>query len=206
MGLTLNVCHSAMHDRSHDAFIYIAASAVPEPERDFRILLWELHDKTRRLKMLESIGSKNPEVESIRAQFTELTSKVTNHCVFQTIRQDIQKKVVGGDSPAFHLSQRDRCDSAGLNFDYYNAFTMQLSQYVHTLPFALHQLFSFRAGSDDALPLMSLPIEYVLPFLGRVTSEIRALISTPTPDAPARTARTLAIWGAIYQRGVKSAA
>lgn len=189
---------------AHDAFMYIAGIAVPEAERDFRISLWELHDKTRRLKMLESIGSKKSEVESIREQRLFLTTKVTNHPAFQTTRPDIQRKIIIGDPPAFHLSQREQCKASGLDFDYYNTVTMQLSQYVHTLPFALHQLFSFRAGSEEVLPLMSMPLEYVLPFLGRVTNEMRALIPAHTPDAPSRTARTMGIWEAIYQRGVKT--
>lgn len=188
---------------AHDAFLYIAGTAVPQAERDFRISLWELHDKTRRLKMLDSIGSKNPEVESIRDQCLRLTAKVKSHPVFQTTKRETQRKILEGDPPAFHLSQRERCKAGGLNFDYYNTVTMQLSQYVHTLPFALHQLFSFRAESEKVLPLMSLPLEYVLPFLGRVTNEMRALIPAHTPDAPSRTARTMAIWEAIYQRGVK---
>ena len=191
---------------AHDAFLYIAAIAVPEAERDFRISLWELHDKTRRLKMLESIGSNKPEVGSIREQCLHLTAKVKSHPAFQTTKRENQRKILEGDHPAFHLSQRERCKASGLNFDYYNTVTMQLSQYVHTLPFALHQLFSFRAGSEDVLPLMSLPLEYVLPFLGRVTNEMRALLPVHTPDAPSRTARTMVIWEAIYQRGVKTKA
>jgi len=191
---------------AHDSFLHIAATAVPEAERDFRISLWELHDQTRRLRMLESIGSKKPEVESIRQRCSTLTAKVTAHPTFQAARRDIQRKTVDGDPPAFHLSQRERCEVGNFNFDYYNTVIMQLSQYVHTMPFALHQLFSFRAGSEEVLPLMALPLEYVLPFLGRVTSETRTLIPTHTPDAPSRTARTMAIWEAVYQRGIKSAA
>ncbi len=191
---------------AHDAFNYIAAAAVPESEHDFRISLWELHDKTRRLKMLDAIGSKKPEVASIREQCSVLTAKVTGHAAFPTIRRDVQRKILDGDSPAFHLSQRERCEASGLNFEYYNTVTMQLSQYVHTLPFALHQLFSFRAGAEEALHLMALPLEYVLPFLGRTTTEMRSLLPVHTPDAPARTARAMAVWEAIYQRGVKSAA
>ena len=190
---------------AHDSFLYVAASAVPANERDFRVSLWELHDKTRRLKMLESLGSKNPEVESIRKECPLLMAKVTGHTSFQLTRREIQRKVLDGDPPAFHLSQRERCEFDGINFDYYNVVTMQLSQYVHTLPFALHQLFSFRAGSEEGLPLMSLPLEYVLPFLGRITTEMRLLFPAQTPNAPARTARTMAIWDAVYRRGVKSA-
>lgn len=188
---------------AHDAFLYIAAPHVPEEERDFRISLWRLHDKTRRLRMLESLGSKRPEVASIQEECLLLATEVMNHSVFQRTRRDIQRKVREGDPPAFHLSQRERCEADGCNFDYYNIVTMQLSQYVHSLPFALHQLFAFRAGSEEVLQLMSLPFEYVLPFLSRIINEMRALIPTHTPDAPARTARSMAQWRSVYQLGAK---
>lgn len=190
---------------AHDSFMYIAATAVPLDERDFRVCLWELHDKTRRLKMLESIGSKKPEVDSIRSDVPALTAKLVNLPMFQATRPDIQRKVREGDPPSFHLSQRARCRAAGLNFDYHNTVTMQLSQYVHTLPFALHQLFSFRADSEESLSLMSIPLDYVVPFLARVTTEMRLLFPAHTPDSPARTAKVMAIWAAIYERGVSAA-
>lgn len=191
---------------AHDSFLYIAGNAVPSNERDFRISLWELHDKTRRLRMLGLLGSKNPEVETIRNECPSLLGKVTTHPAFQSITRDIQRRVRDGDPPPFHLSQRKRCESDGINFDYYKAVTMHLSQYVHTLPFALHQLFLFRAGSDEVLPLMSLPLEYVLPFLGRVTTEMRTLVLHQTPDAAAETARAMEIRDAVYRKGVKSIA
>jgi hypothetical protein len=191
---------------AHDAFLYIAGNNVPANESDFRISLWEFHDKARRVKMLDSLGSKNPELEVIRTDCELLATKVVSHPAFSQMRREIQKKVLGGDPPAFHQSQRERCEADGFNFDYYNTITMQLSQYVHTLPFALHQLFQFRAGSIEVLPLMSLPLEYVLPFIGRVTMEMRKIIPFPTPEAPARTARTMAMWNAIYRDGVRGAA
>jgi hypothetical protein len=189
---------------AHDSFLYIAGTAVPSKERDFRISLWEFHDKTRRLKMLESLGSKNPEIDKIRGECPPLLQKIKTHPTFQTIAPAVQRRVMEGNPPAFHLSQKERCQSDGFDFDYHHTVTMQLSQYVHTFPFALHQLFSFRAGSNDALHLMSLPLEFVLPFLGRVTNEMRAILQQETPDPPARTARTMAIWDAIYRRGVKN--
>jgi hypothetical protein len=191
---------------AHDAFLYIAGSAVPLDERDFRISLWELHDKTRRLKMLESLSVRSPEVQVIRAACSTLAAKVKAHPNFGLTKPAVQKKVLAGDPPAFHQSQRERCQSDEINFDYYNTATMQLSQYVHTFPFALHQLSSFRAGSHDVLPLMSLPLQYVLPFLGRVTTETRTILPYQTPDAPARTAQTMVKWDAIYRNGVKSGA
>jgi hypothetical protein len=188
---------------AHDAFMYVAATSAPQIERDYRVTLWKLHDKTRRLKMLESLGSTRPEVQSIRAERDALAAEVTSHALFQLLRADVQRKIQKDDSPAFHLSQKERCAEAGLDFDFYNAVTMQLSQYVHTLPMALHQLLEFRAGSPEALKLVAMPLSHVLPFIGRVTLEMRTLFPTKTPDAPARTWKSMAIWAAIYSRGLK---
>jgi hypothetical protein len=190
---------------AHDSFMYIAASSVPEDQRDFRVFLWRLHDKTRRLKMLTAIQSSRPEVEEIRSEVHSLTESLSHELHFNAAKSEVRRKVNEGDPPAYHLSQRERCAAASLDFDYYNTVTMQLSQYVHTLPFALHQLFSFRAGSEETLGLMSLPLDYTLPFIARVTDQMRAQYPGRTPDPPSRTAKRLAVWNAIYERGVSAA-
>lgn len=50
-----------------DALAYVALNNVTPEEREFRILLWELHDQVRRKKMLEHIGSQNPKVAEVHA-------------------------------------------------------------------------------------------------------------------------------------------
>jgi hypothetical protein len=190
---------------AHDSFMYIAASSVPEDQHEFRVALWRLHDKTRRLKMLTAIKSSRPEVEEIRSEVHSLTQSISQDPQFKSAKTEIRRKVNEGDPPAYHLSQRERCAAATLDYDYHNTVTMQLSQYVHTLPFALHQLFSFRAGSEETLGLMSLPIDYTLPFIARVTDQMRTQFPGRTPDPPARTARRLAFCNAIYERGVSAA-
>lgn len=188
---------------AHDAFLYIATGAITSEERDFRLRLWEFHDKTRRLRMLEAIGSKDPKTDEIRLESVRLFDEVRTHPFFVLVSAGVRRKVLDGDPPPFHLSQRERCDAFGINYDYYNAITMQLSQYVHSLPFSVHQLFSFRAGTSDVLPLMSLPMQFVLPFLSRVTDEMRLAFPEKAPRPPSRTAKTMALWRIISSQGVK---
>ena len=190
---------------AHDAFMYIAVESLTKSERTFRIRLWELHDKTRRLKMLEAIGSKDPRNAEILADSDRLLSQITAEPFYASLQPGVKRKIADGNAPAYYLSQRERCNINGISFDYYNAITMQLSQYVHTLPFSVHQLFQFRAGTTDALALMSLPLQYALPFLARITDEMKQLFPNATPSAPSRTVRSMATWRAISARGVKSA-
>lgn len=190
---------------AHDAFVYITLGEVSLEEREFRIRLWELHDKTRRRKMLEAIGSKDPRTSEIQIDAERLLSEIKADPFYATLNAGVKRKVLDDDPPPYYLNQRERCEMYGVNYDYYNAVTMQLSQYVHTLPFAVHQLFNFKAGSSDALALMALPLKYALPFLSRVTDEMRQLFSTLAPSPPSRTAKSMALWRAVSKQGVKSA-
>ena len=47
----------------HDVLGYMVFSEVSPEERDFRLILWRLHDQQRRSKMLKSIQSQDPRAE-----------------------------------------------------------------------------------------------------------------------------------------------
>jgi hypothetical protein len=190
---------------AHDAFDYIVAPSASELEREFRLLLWEAHDKTRRIRMAEAIGSTDPKKSKLQADAKDLTSRLKGHSLFSTIRKDVRQKILKGDPPAFHLSQREMCRESGVDYDYYNAITVQLSQYVHTHPYSVHQLFVFRAGSLEGLRMMALPLQFALPFLARVTEGIRDRFPGLTPEPPSRTAQSMALWRMLAQQGVKTA-
>ena len=190
---------------THDALMYVALGAITLEERQFRILLWELHDSNRRAKMLEAIGSTDPRYLDIVANDQQLHERVLAHQFFARLSKSVQGKVRDRDPPPFHLTQRERCSAYRINFDYYNAVTMQLSQYVHTLPYSVHQLFAFKAGSPEGLHLMSLPIQYTLAFLSRSIQGLVELFPDHIPAPKPAVQRLIAVWSAFVERGAKSA-
>ena len=190
---------------AYDAMAYVALGDIEPEEREFRLLLWELHDANRRAKMLESIGSTDPRYFEILTTGKSLRAKAIVLPFFSRTNKTVQKKIEDGDPPPFHLSQRERCAAYRINFDYYNAMTMQLSQYVHTLPFSIHQLFEFKAGSPEALHLMSLPMQYMLAFLSRGVEGIRSLFPEAGAAPSASVDNSIKVWSGVLERGVKSA-
>ena len=78
---------------AHDAFAYVTNADIDDAERDFRLTLWELHDKTRRLKMLEAIGSTDPRNAQIRSDADRLLSKTTEHARFGSLPVPLRKKL-----------------------------------------------------------------------------------------------------------------
>jgi hypothetical protein len=129
-----------------------------------RILLWELHDKEHRLTMLDGIGAAGPDIEQLRDDAKMLRDAAMAHPFYGELSKKVQQKITAGEAPAYIRIQSDRNQSSGINHDYYLSVIMQLSQYVHTLPFALSQLRLTHAG---ALQIMSLPLQYSMPFMAK---------------------------------------
>ncbi len=190
---------------AHDAFEYIAGHAVTDSERGFRIRLWELHDATRRLKILGGIGSTDPAITGIRADAARLQLALETHEYLAALpavpQAELRLRLRRSDPPDFHLTRRERCAMSGVNADWHKSVTLQLSQQVQTLPYSVHQLLQFQAGTPAALRLMSMPLVFSLPFLTRTVQALDLLMPGRLPKPPSRTARTMAVWREVAGHG-----
>ncbi len=190
---------------AYDALVYISVDQVGPLEREFRVLLWELHDQQRRLKMLEKIGSVDPRVAGIRSRANELTKKLTGHSFYASATNEVRSKVARGEAPAVHLSQRDLNAATGINHDYYVTATMWLPQYVHTFPYSVHQLMNFRAGEPEARHVSSMPLQYSMAFLAKAVEGMVQIWPEGDAERSEETERLLQLWGAVAENGVRDA-
>lgn len=183
---------------AHDAFEYIAGHAVTESERSFRIRLWELHDATRRLKILGGIASTDPAITGILADAARLQLALEAHDYMASLpavpQAELRLRLRRSDPPDFHLSRRERCAQSGVNADWHKSVNLQLSQHVLTLPYSVHQLLQFQAETPAAVRLMAMPLLFALPFLARTIQAMDLLLPGRLPRPPSRTARTMAVW------------
>ncbi|RZL34947.1 MAG: hypothetical protein EOP35_16015 [Rubrivivax sp.] len=193
---------------AHDAFEYIAGHDVAAVERNFRMLLWELHDETRRLKMFDAEDAAEPHVAALRGDARKRQAELEKHEFLASLPAGLQaalrQRLAESDPPAFHLGQRQRCGLSGVNADWHNAVALQLSQYAYTLPTAL-LLPAIANGSPEALRLTALPLVLTLPLLVRVTQAVAAFAPGRAPEPPSRTARTMAVWRSHAERGTREA-
>ena len=143
--------------------------------------------------------------DEIHARVGDLTSEVMAHTCFVNLNKQLQGRIKSGDAPSFLLSQRDLNKANGVNHEYHTAATMMLSQYVHTLPMSVHQLFEFKAGTPEALHMSSMPIQYSLGFLAR--SILRMVENFPAADQGLTDPQAAVFyrWNAAVERGVTTA-
>ena len=194
---------------AHDKFLYVASCEIPEDEAAFRILLWKYHDSVHRYRMLKEIGSHLPLLTEYEEEASGFLSEITSHKVFKILaenkQREIKKQNINSNTTVdYHFTKKERCDAFGLDLNFYNTVIMHLSQYVHLYPFALHELASFRAGSEEALSKMSRSLQYTLPFLIRITKEFRVVASpilTPDPSS-ADLFHIFNEWEYIYKNGL----
>jgi len=188
-----------------DALAYVGLHSVLPPEREFRLLVWELHDKEHRLHMLEEIGAAGPDVEAVRSDAKILQTAATTHAFYTELSKDARKMIGEGKAPAYIRSRKDRSAASGINHDYYNSVTMFLSQYVHTLPFALSQLALSHAGDPGALQLVAMPLQYSMSFLAKTIVGIGSLWPDAQLEMSADLQRVLDVWLVLAEQGVKGA-
>jgi hypothetical protein len=188
---------------AHDAFEYIAGHPVTDSERGFRIRLWELHDATRRLKILGGMASAAPGVAGIMADAARLQLALEGHeymASLSTVPQaELRLRLRRNDPPEFHLTRRERCVLSGVDADWHKAVSMQLAQHVLTLPYSVHQGPQLQSGSVETLRLIAMPLAFALPFLTRVIQAMDPLAPGRIPKPPSRTARTMASWRAVAE-------
>ena len=170
-----------------------------------RILLWELHDKEHRLTMLDGIGAAGPDIDQLRDDAKMLRDAAMAHPFYGKLSKKVQQKITAGEAPAYIRIQSDRNQSSGINHDYYLSVIMQLSQYVHTLPFALSQLRLTHAGDPGALQIMSLPLQYSMPFMAKAIEGMGQLWPALRIKLPEDTQRKMDLWILLAADGVKGA-
>ncbi|MDN7176985.1 hypothetical protein M0D69_02910 [Caballeronia sp. SEWSISQ10-4 2] len=186
-----------------DALAYISLQTILPPERELRILVWELHDQEHRLHMLENIGAAGPGVEEIRTSAKTLHGMVTTHAFYTDLSNDMKGKIAAGKAPAYFRSQKDRNAASGINHDYYISVTTFLSQYVHTLPFALSQLTLTHAGDSGALQVVAMPLQYSMLFIAKTIVGIGSLWPHAQVQISADLLTILDRWLVLAEQGVK---
>lgn len=186
---------------SYEALAYISINDITPAEREFRIKLWELHDLHRRIKMLTQIKSKNSEMVIIKNKADLLHAELIQHTLCS---KEIKNKINKEDAPAFYLSQQKRNEISGINHAYHNTVTMALSQYVHTLPMAIHQLMSFRANNPESLHACSMPIRYSMAYLAKAISGMTEIFPNKASNPSSETASDMEFWLNIAENGVSN--
>jgi len=188
---------------AHDALAYIAVHPENTDVRELRIKVWELHDKERRLKMLQFIKSKAPEVQKITESARILREEILGDSFAALLHQSYRGKIVKEETPDFLLPIAERCKKSEISLEYYMGAKMFLSSYVHTHPIAVHQLLEFRAGDCFSLNLLSLPVRYSVVFIAKVIEGMRYIFDSRLPQANEITNRAILIWCGIAADGVK---
>lgn len=186
-----------------DALAYIGLHQIPPQERELRMLVWELHGQERRLSMLGDTGAIGPDVDAVRDDAKALRDATMAHALFGQLSAKAQKDISLGKAPAFTISQRERNAANGINHDFYNVVTMFLSQYVHTLPFALSQLTLAHAGDPEALQTISMTLKYSLPFIAKAVAGIGELWPDVKIEPTEDQRLAMDVWSGLAENGVK---
>ncbi len=139
---------------TYNIFYYLIIQEIENDELEFRFIVWNLHSQVERLKMLDLIKSKHPEIEMIKNDIQKWKYKLENNSFYQALTNDQKKDFRKGKKGIF-LTNTQISEKAGIDPDYYKSTYKSLSSYVHTFPFSISQIAFFKFGDPDSLSLLN---------------------------------------------------
>lgn len=120
---------------------YLIIDEIDNTELDFRFSLWNFHSEKERLKMLNLIDSKSPEMKDIKDSVDGFLTEIKNNKYYQKQETRIKRDVRKGRM-AFTLTKSQISEKSGILPNYYKNAYKYLSSYAHTYPFSISQLAS----------------------------------------------------------------
>lgn len=139
---------------TYNVFYYLIIEEVDESEKEFRYLIWHLHSESERLKMLKSIGSKNPAISEIENEIRQFREKLLENEYYIAKTNSKQKAKLRKGEIGFDKTSTQISESAGISKNYFRAVYKNLSSHTHTYPFSIKQISVFRAGDTESLELL----------------------------------------------------
>ncbi len=195
------VCRALVE--AFDALAYLSIEAITEEERDFRVLLWQLHAADRQLQTLQLIRSKRLEVGTLEARVKNMREELEKHSFIDQLDRKKRSEFLGKRIEAFHIRVLERNRRNRVNHEYYAASYILLSAHTHTYPMALDQLTSFQAGEPESLRLVGLSTQYAIGFISKALLGLYGIF-TGLSLAPSSLAVSDVIekWSEIVENGI----
>lgn len=138
---------------AYHVFYYLIIDEIDEKELEFRFLLWHLHSECERKRMLNAIGSTNPQIKKVEKDIEDYKTKLLKNDFYISRNHDERRSYRRGEI-GIALSNLQISQRAGISENYYRATYKYLSSFVHTLPFSIQQIAEFKAGEDESLGLI----------------------------------------------------
>lgn len=183
---------------TYNAFHYLIIEEVDKHKLEFRFTLWRLHSECERLEMLELIRSKSSRLDEIRKNIEGLRRELKSNKFYKSLDSKTQKKFSSGEKGIF-LTNSQISKNAGINPTYYKAVYKYLSNYVHTYPFSVSQIASFKAGDPESLGLLKTVVGYCTGYLCLAVRDFIKLVPDQLSNLSPDIIKTIGDWEYIMK-------
>jgi len=172
---------------------YLCIEDIQAEELEFRLMLWQLHSSCERLKMLDKIGSRNPELNNVKKKTEKIRQVLLNNRFFNSLKSREQKKFLKGKE-GVALTRSVISKRASINPEYAFSVYKYLSQYVHSYSFAIEDIIKFNTNDLDALLVINTVVEEAIVYLSYAIKGFRTLEISNIGSIPNDVSNIIDIW------------
>lgn len=148
---------------SYLVLYYLCIDEVDEDTALLKELIWEYHADKERLKMLEIVGSKRPEVSYIKKDISIRWEKIEKNASYNKLTDSKIKEIRKGSTFKI-IKDEDIIKYSGVSIKYYKVSYKWLSGYVHTNGVSIQQIIASTHDKDGLLNACKTLIQYCINF------------------------------------------
>lgn len=172
---------------------YLAIESVSSEEREFRELSWHYHERRKRIELVALLKPTSELIDKLKLEADTMLVRLRGHPQYALLTCDKQKQLRKACLP-IHRTNSDLCEESGISASYYKVAYRFLSNYVHTHPYALAQLNSFKAGDAPTTHLFRVVLEYCQAFLSLAIRDYWGLMPDVEVEADEETVNLMKGW------------
>jgi hypothetical protein len=136
-------------------------------ETELRLMWWGWHEVNERLRALEIIRSKRPELKTLRERKADLAKKISSHVCFKKIPEELRKPFTKGKPPrdALWESNREIAESSGILREHFEGQYQFLSAAAHSQPMIVSVLRKHDPHAIEARAMLNQALLFAAVYL-----------------------------------------
>lgn len=149
------------------AMFSLSIQQYANEEINLRLMWWDWHEVNERLRALEIIRSKRPELKALKERKADLAKKISSHICFKNIPEELRKPFAKGKPPrdALWESNREIAESSGILREHFEGQYQFLSAAAHSQPVIVSVLRKHDPHAVEARAMLNQALLYAAVYL-----------------------------------------
>jgi hypothetical protein len=182
------------------AMFNIAVQKYPKEEIELRLLWWDWHEVNERIRALQIIQSKRPEVAKLNERKHNLAKKIREHTSFDLIPKGLRKEFSNYKPPRSALWESNGAIAvdSGILRDHFDVQYQFLSAAAHSQPLIVSAMSKHDPNTPEIMSMLFQALTFATAYLAFSVCGFAASFPTAKEAMDTRFVHIVKLWEGVF--------